>query len=258
MDRFFWLSILGSWACGTEPPSLHGVCEAPRTERDAPAPPHCDRFLPFSIGARWTYRKTAPGSGALLTIKELSIEAFEEVPRCEAVYALGAKPMAFRMRRSEEYGFTLRWQSQRPYPDGKVEVYWERDENFCRSGMDPGCRDESRFYREICYHDRHRLYEDGSRPDFLERHREVGMNFGTSFDRMAPIDETIDQIWHVVNDDATITVPAGTFEHVLVLSRTFTATPSYTKEYWFARGVGKVYEDSPPEEREELIDWYIP
>jgi hypothetical protein len=170
----------------------------------------------------------------------------ESIPGCANLLQVEPK-LGFKMLRDEDYGHSIRWQSVQLSEDGTTaEVFWERDENYDEGQIE--------YYRELCYQGRHRLYEDGSRADFTEVHPEVGFDFKKN----EPIDRAVSQVWHIVSTNATKTVPAGTFENVLVLAKTFTATPSYTKEYWFAQGVGKVYESSPPEEVEELTSWYIP
>ena len=45
--------------------------------------------------------------------------------------------------------------------------------------------------------------------------------------------------WTVIADDETLEVPAGTFEHVIHFQKSGGGS---AKEYWYARGVGKLKE----------------
>jgi hypothetical protein len=226
-------------ACGTEDPTAHGACES----SDPPA--HCQRYLPMLEGAFWDYSVEEPGTGRVLGNKRNCIESREQIPGC------GGKGMGFKMRRQEDNGFSYRWQSEIETEDGGVEVRFEYDQWF---------DEEGEWLYDVCFDDfRLRSFENTSRMPFLDVHTE------SIFHRTEPAtEEPKSYEWRVVRTDGTVTVPAGTFTDCLVLSRSKTETLiegeppiTVTKQYWFAKGVGKVYEVSV-EEEEFLLDWRIP
>jgi hypothetical protein len=63
--------------------------------------------------------------------------------------------------------------------------------------------------------------------------------------------ETVHDRWSVVSADETVDVPAGHFEHVVHLQK----ISSSTKDYWYARGVGKLKETGG--QTEELENYSI-
>jgi hypothetical protein len=50
---------------------------------------------------------------------------------------------------------------------------------------------------------------------------------------------SVSETWTVIGDDETLTVPAGTFTHVIHFRKVGAAS---SKDYWYARGVGKLKE----------------
>jgi hypothetical protein len=69
----------------------------------------------------------------------------------------------------------------------------------------------------------------------------------------APVTSQVNDNWLVIADDATVTVPAGTFENVLHLRKV--GATSSLKEYWWAKGVGKVKETGG--QTEELVSYEV-
>jgi hypothetical protein len=69
----------------------------------------------------------------------------------------------------------------------------------------------------------------------------------------SPVTSSVNDRWTVVADDVTLTVPAGTFENVLHVQKAG-ATSSF-KEYWWARGVGKLKETGS--QTEELVSYEV-
>ena len=57
--------------------------------------------------------------------------------------------------------------------------------------------------------------------------------------------------WTVLANDVTLTVPAGTFENVIHVRK----VGSSSKEYWYARGVGKLKETGT--QTEELVEYQV-
>ena len=60
------------------------------------------------------------------------------------------------------------------------------------------------------------------------------------------------ETWVVESLDDVVTVEAGTFKDCLRIHRT-NEELNRKSTYWFAPGIGKVKEDTPPKELEELI-----
>jgi len=58
--------------------------------------------------------------------------------------------------------------------------------------------------------------------------------------------------WIVLDDDETLQVPLGTFEHVIHFQKIGSST---SKEYWYLRGVGKLKETGS--QTEELTDYQL-
>jgi hypothetical protein len=56
---------------------------------------------------------------------------------------------------------------------------------------------------------------------------------------MAPSTATSSDTWTVIAENEAVTVPAGTFDALVVEK----AAATSTKRYWFVRGIGKVKED---------------
>lgn len=67
-----------------------------------------------------------------------------------------------------------------------------------------------------------------------------------------PVTSTVNDRWTVLADDVTLTVPAGTFENVLHLQK---VGGSSNKQYWWARGVGKLKETGS--QTEELVSYEV-
>jgi hypothetical protein len=67
-----------------------------------------------------------------------------------------------------------------------------------------------------------------------------------------PVTSTVSDRWTVIADDATITVPAGTFENVLHVRK---VGGTSDKQYWWARGVGKLKEEGS--QTEELVSYEV-
>lgn len=68
-----------------------------------------------------------------------------------------------------------------------------------------------------------------------------------------PVTSMVNDNWLVIADDATVTVPAGTFENVLHVRKV--GAQSNLKEYWWARGVGKLKETGS--QTEELVSYEV-
>jgi hypothetical protein len=67
-----------------------------------------------------------------------------------------------------------------------------------------------------------------------------------------PVTAMVNDRWTVLADDVTLTVPAGTFENVLHLQK---VGGNSNKQYWWARGVGKLKETGS--QTEELVSYEV-
>ena len=82
---------------------------------------------------------------------------------------------------------------------------------------------------------------------WLETTSETKLAVGSS-----PVTSTVSDRWTVLADDVTLTVPAGTFENVLHVQK---VGASSNKQYWWAKGVGKLKETGS--QTEELVSYEV-
>lgn len=68
----------------------------------------------------------------------------------------------------------------------------------------------------------------------------------------SPTTSMVNDRWTVLADDVTLTVPAGTFENVLHVQK---VGGSSNKQYWWAKGVGKLKETGS--QTEELVSYEV-
>ena len=197
----------------------------------------------MTVGARWTYELRGASRSSDNGTKELVVESFEPIPA-----GCHEGEMAFKMRRTEAVGFSIRWQIERTGP----RIVWARDLEFKQDGT---------LLSETCYlQHKERIDESPERlvegATWSEQFTEQQITFnddGTSTSTTA----MLTQNWVVLDDAATREVEEATIDDVLVTEREI-AVQLKRKRYFFARGIGKVFEDSRNEEIETLLDWYIP
>jgi hypothetical protein len=181
------------------------------------------RYLPLAVGSTWTWRVTPAGGGA--TVEKIStVEAFEDVG------AAKAGTMAFRVRTSHDDGSggdTVSWQS-----DDGSSIVRQREQDFRTDGS----------MKTDSVYDPYKL-----RLDETAAHVASGADYQSSFTEV--MTKIIDgstttlqkgETWTVVSTNESVTVPAGTFT-CLHLHRVAT-DDTVGKDYWFARGVGKIKE----------------
>jgi hypothetical protein len=220
------LLALSLLACGADdgvtpagPDAGPGGCEVPTSMR----------LHPLLVGATWTYSISEPDVPA--RSKTATIEALEDVGDRKA------GTIAYRQRTEKLDGVTVSWNEDRC-----TSVVRHRERNY-----DLGNLEESdQFYQPS------KLRVDESRA--------AGATWTMSYtelevDPATGIAVTIakDEVWSVVSTSESVTVPAGTFDTVHLRKVTSGAAE---KDYWWARGVGKVRETG--EQTEVLTAYSFP
>lgn len=213
----FSLCLVSGAACGEADKEKHSAAS-----RD---------LLPLAEGNTWTYRVT---DGDEVTMKTVSVGAEEAVG--------GDGPnkaeRAFKTKSERDGEITLSWQAQ---VDGKVIRY--RDQTTDKKSGEVSI-DE--------YWDPYRVHVDGTEEhlvegaSWLEEFEETATKQGETKDS-----ETVRERWTVLSESDEVTVPAGTFD-AIVLQK---AGGTKLKTYWYVPGVGKVKESGG--QVEELSDYQI-
>ncbi|HYX90351.1 MAG TPA: hypothetical protein VE782_02215, partial [Myxococcaceae bacterium] len=213
---------------GSDGNTLGGPCAA----WNGPALPLTERYVPLKVGASWTYQVTSVSAGSY--VKQDVVEAYED--------AGGAKAgtMAFRLHRDDvPPAYTLSWQQ-----DLGRSVVRLREKNFDNSGA---------LVQEIDF-DPFKL-----RLDECPEHTTAGATWAATFTETditgsSTSTTSKSEQWTVDGVDVPITVPAGTFT-TLNVSR---MNPNgKRRQYWFAKGVGKVKEVSDTGVMESLSAYTV-
>jgi hypothetical protein len=201
---------------------------------DAGEPPAGDgSYFPLVPGNRWTFRVT---DGAAISMKGQVIGDLEPVGGTGP----NASVMAYRATTTKADGtdMTVSWQAE---VDDKIVRY--REQSFMGAGSVLNLEEHWDPYK--------------LRVDMTEQHLVAGATWAETCMEtklpvgMAPSTTTVTDTWRVVAVDEPVTVPAGTFD-ALVLEKT---GASALKRYWFVRGVGKVKETGT--QTEELADYDV-
>ncbi len=201
------LAALGS--CGSE------AASAPDT-----GDPGLGRYLPLTLGASWTWRVT-PSTGDAFD-KVSTVEAFEDVGGAKAGV------MAFRVRTAGKDGTTISWQE-----DTGSQVLRHREQSFSANGS----MTSDQIYMPYKLRVDESAAHMAAGATFAENYTEVDTNPATGVIKT----KTKAQTWTVEAVNEQLTVPAGTFVCVR-LRRVGTDASASDKQYWFARGVGKIKE----------------
>jgi hypothetical protein len=221
--------------CGSIDPAADG---AGSTDGSAGAPTVGTEggLLPWAIGNTWTYRVTKDGE---VTQKSNTIGAREEV----GGVGPNASLMAFHVSTAKGADdHTESWQA--PAEDNPDRIVRYREQSFAAGTGE--LKLEEHWEPE-------KVHIDGSLArtvngaSWLESYSETKLEVG-----LAPTTHEARDRWTVLGDDETLEVPAGTFEHVIHFQK---AGGGATKEYWYARGVGKLKEIS--EQTEELMGYSL-
>lgn len=216
-------------ACATDPPPP-----------EEPGPP-CDiegseRFLPLVEGAQWTHETISLKSGT-------SSPKTQTVGAAEDMGGDKAGVIAFPLTTSKDNGTIITWQVD----TGTAVVRHRQDDRAGNTHRDDvyepskGRLDETpeRLVEGATYSDAYTLTS-------------TNLTIGE-----VVLEDRIED-WTVARFGEEIETPAGTFCTMQVTrQRTTDGVLGRTKQYWFARGVGKVKERSA-NSREVLIDFSIP
>jgi hypothetical protein len=181
------------------------------------------RYLELTTGASWTYRVTDTGGGGATT-KTQTVGPMEDIG------GNLAGTMAFRLttvKGATGQGMVLSWQQDTG--DGVIRL---REQDMA------GSTTSDEYYAPM----RQRI-------DETPAHLVVGAAWDHNYtetvstDGGAPVMTAKVEHWSVIADDEIVTVPAGEFctIHIHRTSEVGGIDGS-TKDYWFARGVGKVKE----------------
>jgi hypothetical protein len=204
---------------------------APAAEPSAEPEPMLEPYLPLREGVSWTYDVTQDG---LVTRKETTVGALEPVGGTGP----NATVMAFRVTTTKDGDDeTVSWQARM----GDLAIRY-REQAFNAAGLE---LEEHWAPFKLRLDESARGLNAGGmwQEVYDETKLEVGLPVVTA---------TRTDTWTVMSASESITVPAGTFDCLRVRK----VSSSSTKEYWFARGVGKVKETGG--QTEELASYEIP
>jgi len=195
-------------------------------------------LLPWAVGNNWTYQVTKAG---VVSLKTTSIG------EAEAVGGEGpnAETMAFHVttaKGTDLNDHTESWQA--PSDDEPERIVRYREQSF---DVSSGALELDESWEP------HKLHVDGTAAhtvkgaSWLESYAETKLPVGLSAST-----HDVRERWTVLDDDETVEVPAGTFEHVIHFQK---VGGSSTKDYWYLRGVGKVKETGS--QTEELTEYKL-
>lgn len=201
----------------------------------AAASPNAVPILPWQVGNSWTYRVT---DHAVVSQKITTIEPAEPIGGSGP----HAAERAFKIVTLKADGTdqTISWQA--PLGDAIVRY---REQSFASGAGGALELDE--------YWDPYKLHVDGgvehTQPDadWFETYLEAKLPVGGSVSAKQTQDH-----WSVDQVDATVSVPAGTFQHAIIFLKGGGAD---LKTYWYVRGVGKIKETGG--QTEELVSYRV-
>ena len=233
-------SILGALACAlllacgnVDPADNQGAAGS-----DGGGPLPEGPLLPWAVGNNWTYQVTKDGVSSIKTTTIGDLEAVGgDGPNAEA--------MAYHVttaKGADQNDHTESWQT--PLDDNPERFVRYREQSFDASSGKLEL-DES--------WDPHKLHIDGSADhtvkgkSWLESYAETKLAVGLS-----ATTHDVRERWTVLDDDETLEVPAGTFQHSIHFQK---VGSSSSKEYWYLRGVGKLKETGS--QTEELTEYEL-
>ena len=196
-------------------------------------------LLPWAVGNTWTYEVTQDG---LVSEKVTTIGDEEEV----GGVGPNAAKLAYHVstvKGTNGNDHTESWQA--PSEDNPDRIVRYREQSF---GAVTGELELEEHWEP------EKLHIDGSAErsvtgaNWLEVYDETKLAVG-----LEPFTHELRERWTVIADDETLTVPAGTFEHVIHFRKA--GSSNTAKEYWYVRGVGKLRETGT--QTEELVDYSV-
>jgi hypothetical protein len=193
-----------------------------------------ERYFPIAVGASWGYEVQSGGSTGT---KVQAVLALEDLGGANAG--------------------TLAYKVQSTKPSGKITISWQQDTGaaLVRHREQTFASDQSQETEETYSPAKLRLDEnadnliDGASYEYT--YEEIVLDFATNQTTTLSKTET----WTVEAVDVLVTVPAGPFSCIQI--RKFNAGTGSDKRYWFAKGVGKVREESATQ-IEELTTYRFP
>jgi hypothetical protein len=199
-----------------------GAGDAAAGAGGAPDPVTVAPLLPWKAGNSWTYRVTKNG---MVTEKTTVVGDLELVG--------GSGPNADLMANhvstdKDGTDHTESWQA--PSADAPERIVRFREQAFAAS---------TNMLQTETHYDPPKLHVDGSAAHtvkgatWVEKYTETALPVG-----MPVNSHTVSERWTVISDSETVKVPAGTFKDVVHLQK----VGNSTKDYWYARGVGKLKE----------------
>jgi hypothetical protein len=218
------------------------ACAAPACVKDAKSDPNATAdagaksgaLLPWKVGNSWTYRVTG---GADVSDKVTTIGELERIG--------GSGPHADEMAykvitlKSDGTDQTISWQN-----DSGDKVIRFRELSYATNSDDIELEE---------HWDPYKLHIDGtadhtvSEATWLETYTETKLQPSGQSSSAEQRDR-----WTLDQGDASVTVPAGTFDHCLVFTK---AGGGDLKTYWYLRGVGKIKETGG--QTEELVSYQV-
>jgi hypothetical protein len=197
---------------------------------------------PTPAGATWTYATTATGpTGTVAGTKTVTVEASEPVPGKAGVTAWRLHTV---VPGSEDQ---LTWQAE---VSGAIVRY--RDDVFAAGGTTSLVTSSTYAPSKL-------------RIDTTAAHLVAGATYSETYTETLT-DATMGNAtsstskpfrWKVVSAAESVTVPAGTFMTVHT-QKSNGNSGAVDKDYWFARGVGKVKETSSAGRSELLSSYHLP
>jgi serine/threonine protein kinase len=193
-------------------------------------------YMPLAVGNRWHYSMVQPESGRRMADKWLEIDT-----EVADLGGANAGVQGFRVSRKDGEGTAVRWLGRKD-----DVVAWFHDVWTDKDGK----RTKDTYYQPF-----------RTRVDERCEHRVAGARWTEEYDNVSldPVAGTPQATkrtpveWTVEATDEMVTVPAGTFETIRVRR----STPDEVQTFWFAAGVGKVMEETPNKEHEELLSYHL-
>ncbi len=195
-------------------------------------------LLPWAVGNTWTYKVTKAG---VETEKTTTVMAEEPVggdgPNAElmAFHVITAKGVDGKDK-------TESWQAPSATHPLRLERY--REQSF---GATSGKLQLDEYWEPA------KLHIDGSPgristgDSWLESYEETKLEVG-----LPATTHSVNERWTVLDGDATVEVPAGTFENVIHYQKVGSGS---TKQYWYKAGIGKLKETGS--QTEELVSYSL-
>ena len=211
-----WTLLLALAACANDPAEPQVDC------------PTSGRYMPLDTGRSWTYRVTTSNGSQTKT---------QAVGPLEDVGGAKAGTLAYRVTTTKASGMVVSWQE-----DTGTAIVRHREQDLAGGGQTD----------ELYWPHHTRLDEDplhlAPRATWPETFDEVAVDLAT----MQSTTVTKTETWTVEADAEGVAVPAGDFCALRVRR---TSTLGSSKTYWFARGVGKIKEQTSAGDSEELASF---